>query len=231
MPLTLQKRQKHLSELMDDPDCDRRLLFNTYDQFQSINKLLGNWRGIYKKWILPVLSANNGNTSILDIGSGGGDIIRYLASLSDHDGYIVNYTGIDPDSRALDYVQNKSFKKNIRFHRMTSSELADSGRKFDIVLSNHLLHHLDSRKLTSVCNDARTLSNKLVLFSDIERSRAGYTLFRLIAPLVFRNSFIVPDGLTSIKRSYTRNELQKALPRGWTVKRSFPFRLITTFQK
>lgn len=231
MPLTLQKRQKHLSELMDDPDCDRRLLFNTYDQFQSINKLLGNWRGIYKKWFLPVLAAGNGNTSILDIGSGGGDIIRYLASLSDNDGYIVNYTGIDPDPRAFDYVQNKSFNKNFRFHKMTSSELVESGQKFDIVLSNHLLHHLGPQELTSVCKDARTLSNKLVLFNDIERSMAGYTLFRLIAPLFFRNSFIVPDGLTSIKRSYTLSELQQVLPGGWTVSRSFPFRLLTIFQK
>jgi hypothetical protein len=40
MPLFLNKRNEQLTELMDQPDCDKHLLFNTYQQFTSINKLL-----------------------------------------------------------------------------------------------------------------------------------------------------------------------------------------------
>ncbi len=102
---------------------------------------------------------------------------------------------------------------------------------FDIIISNHLIHHLLDNELEQICSDVKYLSKQLVLFNDIERNRVGYRSFQLIAPLLFRNSFIVEDGLTSIKRSYRRNELKHVLPNGWHVHRKFPFRLIATYQK
>lgn len=230
MPLFLSKRNEALIEWMERPDCDPVLLANTYRQFGRINRILAGWKTIYFNHIKPVIKKSGGTASVLDIGSGGGDILFMLNELCRQDGFNVQFTGIDPDERAMDFVNSLDNSSNIHFKKMLSSGLVAAGKSFDIVLSNHVIHHLDSSALASLCRDAEKLATKQVLFSDIERSDAGYAAFACAAPLLFRNSYIVRDGLISIKRSYRKEELQQALPDGWEVNRMFPFRLIATFK-
>lgn len=235
MPLILKNRNPHLIEWMDRDDCDKELLFNTYDQFDRINRLLSGWGGIYKSYIKPHLLKSEVNPdqpfTILDIGCGGGDIIRYLNNLCKKDGFHVHFTGIDPDTRALDYSNQTSQPDNVLFFSERSDELVKENRTFDIVISNHLIHHLTTSELAAICNDAATLAKIGVIFSDIERSDIGYLSFQTIAPLLFRSSYIVQDGLISIKKSYRKSELQSQLPEGWSVARKFPFRLLAIYSK
>ncbi len=216
---------------MDKPDADPELLSNTYRQFGRINKLLSGWDRIYRYYIKPIVRANRGTASILDIGCGGGDIIRYLHELSFEDGFDIRFTGIDPDRRSIEFIAKNEWPENVTFYAKKAKDLIHEGQRFDIVISNHLVHHLTEKQLTSLCRDARLLARKLVLFSDIERSDLGYLCFQLAAPLLFRNSYIVKDGLISIKKSYRKSELESVLPGGWTVQRQFPFRLIATLSK
>lgn len=216
---------------MDDPDCDLKLLNNTYSQFSNVNRLLGGWSRIYKKWLLPVLSRSDVQSKVLDIGCGGGDVLRSLKKLTDKDNLNVQFTGIDPDPRAIQFAKNKHENDSMRFLKISSEKLVESGETFDIVISNHLLHHLAEEELLSVCKDASKLARGLVLFNDIERSDIGYAAFRMISPIFFRNSFIAEDGITSIKRSYRQDELKRALLDNWQVKRLFPYRLLALFEK
>jgi 2-polyprenyl-3-methyl-5-hydroxy-6-metoxy-1,4-benzoquinol methylase len=105
----------------------------------------------------------------------------------------------------------------------------EEDRSFDIVISNHLVHHLKQHELKMICKHAEKLSSKKVIFNDIERSDIGYASFKVAATPLFRNSFIVEDGLTSIKRSFRKDELQQALPNGWEVQRQFLYRLLAIY--
>ncbi|MCG2589919.1 class I SAM-dependent methyltransferase [Rhodohalobacter sulfatireducens] len=226
MPLFLKERQEHLTEKMDQPDCDQALLFNTYQQFSTINRLISGWQRIYKKLIRPVLKDSSYPYSLLDIGCGGGDIINLIDRLAKKDGIKLQITGIEPDERAIRFLSEQKWPENISFKKSTSADLVQEGRLFDIVLSNHLMHHLKKPELSIICNDAEKLATQKIIFSDIERSDIGYISFKVAATPLFRKSFIVEDGLTSIKRSFRKDELQQALPRGWKVQRQFPFRLL-----
>lgn len=231
MPLFLKKRNLEIWEIMDDPNCDREELHHTYDQFRTVNRLLGRWKSIYKMWLRPVIQNLDGKASILDIGSGGGDIISLLHQFTREDRFDVTFTGIDPDSRAIDYIAQKKWPNGVNFIKTTSSDLVNEKQTFDIVISNHLLHHLKPDELITICDDASILSQHLVLFNDIERSDVGFALFSLLSPIFFRNSFISADGITSVKRSYTKKELSKNLPEKWSVQKQFPFRLLAVHQK
>ncbi len=230
MPLYLSKRDESLMEQMDRPDCDRELLNNTYRQFGRINRLLSGWDQLYKSILRPVFRNNNSTTSLLDIGCGGGDILYLLHRLCLKDGFHVTFTGIDPDPRSLEFTNRRVWPDRFNFQCKTASELAGENRTFDIVISNHLMHHLAADEIYEICGVAESLSRRLVLFSDIERSDLGFLSFSLIAPLLFRNSYIVPDGRISIRKSFRKNELQSHVPDGWKVKRQFPFRLLATYQ-
>lgn len=229
MPLFLKNRNEELTEKMDLAGCDQELLFNTYQQFSTVNRLISGWQQVYKKLIRPVFSNKNQGYSILDIGCGGGDIIKLLDKITKTDGFTVNFTGIDTDERAIQFLTQKTWPANIRFLQNDSSELAQRNDEFDLVISNHLVHHLTESELITLCEDTEKLTSRRIIFNDIERSDFGYASFKTLAPLIFHNSFIVEDGLTSIKRSYRKEELQNILPLGWQVKRLFPFRLLAFF--
>lgn len=228
MPLFLSSRDTESVEKMDDPTCDREELENTYRQFQTINALISQWRKIYRKRLRPYLRAN-AHCRLLDIGFGGGDIPIKLAQWANNDKLNLSITAIDPDERAYKYVQQLTYPENINFLPYSISELADSERQFDFVISNHLLHHLSPKDLPAILRNTQKLSRHAVIFNDIRRSDIAYAFFNLLAPPIFRSSFITQDGLTSIRRSYTFEELAEVAPRGWQVQKLFPFRLLLCY--
>jgi len=230
MSLFLSERDPGLREYMDDPDCDLEMLHATYRQFETVNKLIGGWKRIYKTHMRPALIEADGNASILDIGCGGGDILRLLNGFCRDDNLDVQFTGIEPDTRAIEFINKQSWPDHFTFLNSSSDELVQQNQSFTVVISNHLIHHLSPLELNGVCRDAEFLANKRVIFSDIERSFIGYFCFRTIAPLLFKNSFIVADGLRSIRRSYQKNELSPHLPDGWSVHRQLPFRLLAIYK-
>lgn len=227
MPLFLSERNTVSREHMDDHDCDSQKLINTYRQFSTINSMLSGWKKIYKKHLRPALF--NSSCSLLDIGFGGGDIPLKLAHWAAEDGLNLRITAIEQDTRAIDFAASRKTPSNVSFKYLSSGELVKSGASFDFVISNHLLHHLSEPELHQLLTEAKQLCTKKVIFNDLERSDLGYTLFNIISRPLFVNSFITQDGLTSIRRSYTRDELERIIPQDWQVQPLFPFRLLLQY--
>lgn len=206
---------------MDSTDCDPAKLELTYRQFELVNRLFSGWRRLYCREIRPLLSRDSA-TTLLDVGCGGGDLARQLAHWSGRDKLLLDVTGIDPDARAYSYASRRPHHVSVRFCQADSSDLVREGRRFDVVISNHVIHHLLPAELAQLLTDSQVLARRLSLHNDLRRNLAAYALFSLAA-LPFRGSFIRADGLTSIRRSYTRAELTAAAPPGWRVARHSPF--------
>ncbi len=217
------RERSHKSELMDDPDCDLLKLNNTYKYFAFINQVFGLWRYVYVVYIRPLKPK-----SLLDIGCGGGDVARAIAGWAKQDGFEVNITAIDPDERALLFAEHQANPSNLRFLQASSSDLVLENYSFDIVISNHVLHHLSDQALLSLLIDSKALATKRVLHNDLRRSDLAYFGFSFTTPF-FRDSFITPDGLLSIRRSYTSQELVKIIPSGWQLKSLIPYRNLVLY--
>lgn len=173
----------------------------------------------------------NRTYSLLDIGFGGGDVPISLAKWAIQDRIKLNITAIDTDPRALEFVQKNYPEGLIKWRHVSSTDLALKRERYDFVVSNHVLHHLKPDQLSKLFKEARELATLKVLFNDIERSDIGYSLFNVFSRFLFRRSFITEDGLTSIKRSFTRQELVQIVPSGWKVETLFPFRLLLKYDK
>ena len=225
MPLFLKQREAGLPEKMDAPDCDPERLRNTYAQFGAVNRLVSGWEGTYQRFIRPFAQAR-GHTHLLDVGSGGGDIPRKLATWAARDGLNLTITAIDPDRRANAYANAVPHPENVIFRCASTSDLLQTGETFDLVTSNHILHHLSLEELRTICYESAQLSRGLVIHKDLERADLAYLGFAALALPFFHRSFIAADGLTSIRRSYTYAELREVAPQGWHVERSVPFHLL-----
>ena len=168
--------------------------------------------------------------TVLDIGSGGGDLAVMLARWAARDGKAMHITGIDPDPRADRFARQRPSMAGVEFRKAHSSDLVSEGARFDVVISNHVLHHLTPEELRGLLADSEILATGKILHNDLVRSPAAFALFGLAA-LPFRQSFIREDGLTSIRRSYTPAELAAAAPPGWSVERSSAFHQVITYRR
>ena len=204
----LLQRDEDATELMDAPDADVDALERTYARFRLVNLVVSNQRAVYRRWIRPSLSATE-TRRVLDIGTGGADVPRALLGWARADGLRLEVTAIDPDARSLDWALRQPAEPGLVLRRVSSAELAAAGERFDVVTSNHVLHHLDGRQLGALLADSERLAagGGIAVHGDIERTRLGYAGFALGTLPFERNllagSYIRPDGLTSIRRSHT----------------------------
>lgn len=232
--LDFRERDTEVRELMDAPDCDLHALHRTYERFTLVNALLSDARGLYRREILPRAQRSGGLVRVLDIGAGGADVARDLLERARRDEVRLDVVAIDPDPRATDWAERQAPVAGLTVRRAHSSELVDDlasdDDRFDLVISNHVLHHLDGAQLGVLLADSERLVRPggVVIHADLVRSALAYAAFAAVTlplqPTVLRGSFIRPDGLASIRRSFLPRELAAVVPPGWRVRRVSPWR-------
>jgi len=227
LAVRLGRRETELDELMDDPDCDLGQLRLTYERFDVVNRLVSGWRRTWGRHVVPLAveaAASGRRLRVLDVGSGGGDVARAFARWAGRAGLPVDVTAIDPDERAHAFATSRP-TGGVRFRAASSADLVAEGERFDVVTSNHVLHHLDDDQRAAVLADSELLATRLVLHGDLERGRVAYAAW-WAGTLPVRSSFLRVDGLRSIRRSWTVDELRAVVPPGWRVERQRPCRLL-----
>lgn len=221
--LDLRRRDVDLVELMDDEAADLAGLRRTYAVFPLVNALVAGWRRAYVERLRPLLDRDR-PTTLLDLGSGGGDLARRLAGWAARDGLRLEVTAVDPDARAHDFASRRP-RAGVAYRCASSGDLVAAGESFDVVVSNHVLHHLDDEARRAVLADSERLARRLVLHSDIRRSAVAYVAYAVGTLPLAGTSFVRTDGLRSIRRSWHADELRSAVPPRWRVLRRSPFRL------
>lgn len=252
----LRRRSVGEPELMDEPDCDPVALVRTYRLFALINPFVAGWRRVYARHLRPVLREavrEHGHATVLDVGSGGGDVARALARRAARDRLPVSVVAIDPDPRAHAYASDHSRRTasagtrrrpvrarfgpgargdhrhgpGVSYRCVSSAELVAQGESFDVVVSNHVLHHLDDAAVRALLTDSQALCTGIAVHNDLRRSRLAWLAWWVATlPLARMRAFVRFDGLLSIRRARTAPELDALVPAAWTARRHRPFRML-----
>ncbi len=230
--MTLAIRDTELRELMDAADCDPIRLDRTLRRFTVINRLVGGWGRVVRREILPRLGDAQHSgipVRVLDVGCGGGDVLRRVVRRLRRAGIDASGVGIDPDPRAI-AVARRTGDPFISYRTVRAEALADalpeSGETFDVVISNHVLHHLPDVERRVFFTATASLATRVAIHSDIRRGRVAYALYAALVTPFAPGTFLRVDGLRSIRRSYRVPELASVVPSRWRVRPSRPFRLL-----
>lgn len=206
--------------------------FYTQQEYEHCLKVLfkiNKITGIYKE-TKHLLKKIPQNASLVDIGCGGGLFLLNLSNVYPK----MRMLGIDISPAAISASQNelKQWKKThpdlkVDFKLQTEHSLNLSNNSEDIILLTLVCHHLENEELILFLKKALDSVRIGIIINDLHRHIIAYSFYKLFSPL-FRNRLIDHDGLISIKRGFTRNELIAVLEQAdikhYQIKWCFPFR-------
>jgi 2-polyprenyl-3-methyl-5-hydroxy-6-metoxy-1,4-benzoquinol methylase len=215
-------------EIMDDLDMSGELLIGALDKLTIINKWLGGnqltLNGVRK--LIKNLDKSK-EITIVDLGCGGGDILRVLADYARHKNFNFKLIGIDANLTTIKYAQNLSTDyPNISYQQLDIDSSEFDELEYDIALSTLFLHHFEHDKVDQIIKQWSDRASIGVVVNDLHRHSLAYYLFYFIT-LFFGNEMVRNDGLLSILKGFKRKDLEQhasRLPYKSTIMWKWAFR-------
>lgn len=214
---------------------DQGLSFYTPEEYAAcltilfkVNRLLGFFNSTVR-----LLKQFPDDSSLVDVGCGGGLFVLHLSQYYPN----MKLLGIDVSEAAVLQAKRELMQwqhssrlqaRNVDFQLQPQQALKLSENSVDIVLITLVCHHLDDDELIGFLQHAFQAARRAVIINDLHRHALAYWFYKAISPVLFRNRLITHDGLISIKRSFTRLELERLLKQAniphYEIKWCFPFR-------
>jgi SAM-dependent methyltransferase len=220
------KTRATAEELMDDPSLDEGI-------YAQVMRDLGRVNSVTMAR-LPTLAfldrALSGRKAfrLLDVGFGGGDMLRAVAKWAAKRGIIAELVGVDlnPRSEAAAKATTPATMP-IRYITGDYADMVDEG--FDFIISSLVAHHMTRAELIAFLRFMDANAKRGWFINDLHRHRFAWLGYPLLAGLMRWHPIVRHDGRLSIARSYRPEEwpplLEEAWVKGARVRRVFPFRL------
>ena len=216
-------------EYLDAPGIDPRLVRRSLADVALANALFGGTRAVLVEVgnVLPELGAT---ATLLDVGSGIGDIAARARELARQRGTDLSLVTIDMAETLA--VASRARTGNAVRGDATSLPFAD--RSVDVVMCSQTLHHFDDASASRVLRELDRVARVRVIVSDLRRSWiAAAGLWMASFPLGF-HPVSRHDGVVSIMRGYTGDELRalirSSIGRPPNVKRHVGWRVTATWR-
>lgn len=201
---------------MDRPDSPEDQLHRTLNQFYLVNRIVSRYRSLLTGSVLQDMAKNRSRSyRLADLGAGGCDIARWLIRRCRERGLRLAICAVEHDPRVARHAR----AANAGYSEIEVIEAdvldGESWKGADYIFANHLLHHLSNEECIELIRQIDRSGPRQYLLDDLIRSIWAYYSFQFAASPFFRNSFVIQDGLASIRRGFTLPEV-RALVRAAT---------------
>jgi len=203
------KRRSESVEIMDDLSLGGDELLKTLDQLAVINKWLGG-NAVSLNGIKKLLKQQDISKPLtfVDLGCGGGDMLRQVADFGRKHGYTFQLIGIDANEHAVNYARKLSTKyPEISYLHQDIFSKEFHELSYDIVLATLFMHHFNEDELASLLKLLDEKAKLGIVINDLHRHPMAYYLFKLLS-ITITNKMVKQDGLTSILRGFKKEELE-----------------------
>ena len=190
-------------ETLDDPHISADVRRSAMNDVVRANALFGGTRSVLQAFreILPMLPAS---AALLDVGTGLGDIPLAAARAAGARGVTLDPIGVDVAETLLR-----------RARAGLTGAIAGDARRLpvaqggvDVVTCSQLLHHFVEADALVVLRELHRVSRGWVLVSDLRRSWLAAAGFWLASIALRFHPVARRDGVTSVLRGFTADELE-----------------------
>lgn len=165
--------------------------------------------------------------SVLDVGCGSGELLRYVAEFARRNGKTTKLVGIDLNeiSASVTAAESLGFPE-ISAIRGDAFHLPFADGSFDYAISSLFFHHLTDEQIPQALKEMSRVARRGVYVIDLHRHPMAYVLYKLFC-FAFRISPMVRhDGSLSILRGFKPYEMRKLCDDSFSANRKFPFRIV-----
>jgi SAM-dependent methyltransferase len=200
----LTPRRRYGHEYLDDPAVGARVAKQSMGDVARSNALFGGAHAVLAE-LDDLLRPTDGArpVSLLDVGTGLGDIPARVRTRAAERGVAVCTVGLDT-SEALALAAHDAMLPVLR---ADARRLPIADRAFDVVLCSQVLHHFRREDAIALLRELDRVARRRVIVSDIRRSwLAAAGIWLASWPLRF-HPVSRHDGVVSVLRGFTPGEL------------------------
>ncbi len=195
-------------EWMDQAAHNREELREALRHLRRLNRIFGAARpvlyGVDRLWRT---TGRPPRLTVLDVGSGSGDINRKILSWARRRGVEIQLTLCDVTEEAeAEAMRLYGGDQRVVFVRRDLFELPDCCA--DLVTASQFAHHFAPDRLPGVVRRMMELARRGVVLSDIHRHWMPWTAVWAATRLVSRNRYIRHDGPLSVAKGFRRQDFQ-----------------------
>lgn len=205
MSPVLARRRRRSVEYLDDPACDPALRARSLADVARANRLLGGTRAAVGELpeALRALTHRNGRSTLLDVGTGLGDVAAGMRDAAGRAGVPVAAIGLD-SAPSLVAAARPRLDLAVCGDALA---LPFADRSVDVALCSQVLHHFEDSDALRLVRELDRVARSRVIVSDLRRSVvAAAGLWLVSFPLRF-HAVSRHDGIVSILRGFTPREL------------------------
>jgi trans-aconitate methyltransferase len=200
---------RELPELMDG-DCSYEDFRGCLRSLEQVNRWLVGYRPTLA-WLERLPREPHEPVHIVDVGSGGGDLLRQIAGSARRRGIAVQLTGIDLNPYAT-RAAAESTPKEGGITWVTGDALEYRPEKpMDIVVSSLMAHHLEDDEIIALLRWMEATAQIGWFINDLERSEWSCRMFRWVAEVAGWHRFVRHDGPVSFRRAFREQDWVRLL--------------------
>lgn len=191
---------QELPELMDG-ECSYEDFRECLRSLEQVNRWSLGYRPTLA-WLERLAVGKHQPLQIVDVGSGGGDLLRRIADWARRRGVAVQLTGIDLNPYATRAAAEATpMEAGIAW--ITGDAFAYRPEKpIDIVVSSLMAHHLEDGEIVLLLQWMEANARVGWFINDLERSERSSRVFAWLAAALRWHSFVRHDGPVSFQRAF-----------------------------
>jgi SAM-dependent methyltransferase len=193
-------------ERIDDPALDPGVLVRSLEDVARSNALFGGRRAVLAA-LAPALGPAGSALTLLDVGTGLGDIPRRARALAERRGVRLAAVGVEL-SFALARASRAATDASVCADAFA---LPFADRSVDVVTASQVLHHFEWPEARRLLAELDRVARRLVIVGDLRRSYAAAAGFWAASRLLRFHPVTRHDGVLSVFRGFTAGELAAAV--------------------
>lgn len=204
-PFTPRTRRQG-AEVLDDPACDPTLRERSLTDVARANRLLGGMHAVLAELrvAMPALAALGRDATLLDVGTGLGDIPAAARTLAARHGVALRTIGLD-EAATLARASRSRLDVSVCGSALA---LPFAARSVDVVMCSQVLHHFAATDAVRLLREMDRVARVRVIVSDLRRNwLAAGGLWVVSFPMGF-HPVSRADGMLSVLKGFTAPELR-----------------------
>ena len=200
-------------------------------ELRRINTWLGDNRALRQTLLTEIERVDLRNFSVLDVGAGSGELLRFAAKWTRESNRTGHFVGIELNARSAKAIAEESAQfSEVDAVQADGFRLPFADNTFDYAICSLITHHFLDHAVIAFLRELSRVVRRSIFVIDLYRNPLAYYMYSTVGRLFLHNRLIREDGALSILRSFTPDELEQLANQAGLkdvkVSQTFPARLV-----